>query len=701
MGKVRLSVGMIVFNTVSTLPENMMELCVRSIYPFAEEILIVEGATRASDGHYFDGDTSSFTKDGHSNDGTLDVLRRLESLSKVKVIYGHNFWSGKTTMANAYARLATGTHILQLDSVIGDRTCFIKDTSGIKCLTLEELFDHYKHIGINKENGKEIIRLEDKNIETLTPYKVEYTSRYIMGKLLQQHDLTKMVELTGMSRDILRSRKHNFAKMHEKNNHIIHLQWVKLNYIMRHEVKNKDIVRLTNTFGETVVTTDHSLIEVHNGEFIKTTANDTTGIYGGNTIPSIPLKSSIMLSDYVDCDILDGCIQYRYAKGSIPRKSKKILNRLTNNNLLAFCRILGAYVSEGSQSKWETTLVSNTDFDWIQEIQRDFESITSGFKLGIRTSKTSYKTGYALRLCDCNLLGKLLVNLCGRGSKHKTLPTFLYDLEDKYVKAFLDSYIKGDGHIYENGAILATTISNKLAAGLCYIYKRLGKSVCITTGKSSANNTVYNVHVNKTDLKQLSKSPTKKEHSKFTGYVYDLGTESHMFVDGCGMILLHNSDEFYHPEDMEKIIHHLEDNPQLSEIDFYANHFVGGFNLVIDETNGAKWGNDLEWRRVFRHTPGKCRWLSHEPPVYLNQGFPTYSMQVCRREETLAMGIRLQHYSYVTESQFRFKEKFYRNPEYGKAWDRYMATGVMEIFGIRPKAFTGEHPAIIKEAYGV
>jgi len=270
---VKLSVGMIVFNTVSTLPEKMMELCVQSIYPYAHEIILVEGATSASNGHYWDGDTSTFTKDGRSNDGTLDVLRRLESLNKVKVIYGFNYWPGKTTMCNCYSRIANGTHILHLDS-----------------------------------------------------------------------------------------------------------------------------------------------------------------------------------------------------------------------------------------------------------------------------------------------------------------------------------------------------------------------------------------------------------------------------------------DEFYHPEDMEKIIHHLEANPQLSQIDFYANHFWGGWNYCIDEREKG-WGNDPPWRRIFKHTPGKSYWLSHEPPVYLNQGLPTYSMQVCNRDETLAMGIKLFHYGYVHYPQIDFKTKFYRNEQYPILWRKFQEDRSTKIFGSNVYPFIGQHPKIIKEAY--
>jgi glycosyltransferase involved in cell wall biosynthesis len=159
-----------------------------------------------------------------------------------------------------------------------------------------------------------------------------------------------------------------------------------------------------------------------------------------------------------------------------------------------------------------------------------------------------------------------------------------------------------------------------------------------------------------------------------------------------------DSDEFYHQSDMEKIIHLLETKSP-DEVDFYANHFTGGFNQVIDFTNGSTWGNDIPWRRIFKNTPGQSRWRSHEPPVYVNNGVPTCNGYVMDRNATRDMGIFLYHYSYVVKSQFEFKEKFYGNSEYAEAWKRYEATGIMDIFGIRPKLFTGEHPEIIKRKY--
>ena len=67
----------IVFNVLDVLPKNMLELCVQNMYDNVDEIIIVEGATKATN-HYFDGNTSLFTNDGRSKDGTIEYILELE-----------------------------------------------------------------------------------------------------------------------------------------------------------------------------------------------------------------------------------------------------------------------------------------------------------------------------------------------------------------------------------------------------------------------------------------------------------------------------------------------------------------------------------------------------------------------------------------------------------------------------------------------
>jgi glycosyltransferase involved in cell wall biosynthesis len=102
----RISFGMIVFNGEPFVVYNL-----RALYPFAHEIIVVEGACEAS--------SSLATKDGHSTDGTLETLHRFKNEedkdNKVQVIVRDRFWKEKDEQSRTYAERATGDYIWQID----------------------------------------------------------------------------------------------------------------------------------------------------------------------------------------------------------------------------------------------------------------------------------------------------------------------------------------------------------------------------------------------------------------------------------------------------------------------------------------------------------------------------------------------------------------------------------------------------------
>ncbi len=109
----KVTFGIIVLNG-----EPLTRYCLRALYPFAHEIIVVEG------GHE---DTRAVaTPDGHSVDGTLDTLRRFcaeeDPEHKVTVVTRDGFWPKKdelgrdrTPQSRAYAERATGDYLWQVD----------------------------------------------------------------------------------------------------------------------------------------------------------------------------------------------------------------------------------------------------------------------------------------------------------------------------------------------------------------------------------------------------------------------------------------------------------------------------------------------------------------------------------------------------------------------------------------------------------
>jgi hypothetical protein len=109
----KVTFGIIVLNG-----EPFTRYCLRALYPFAHEIIVVEG------GHE---DTRAVaTPDGHSVDATLEVLERFRAeedpQGKVTVVTRDGFWPKRdelgrcrTAQSRAYAERATGDYLWQVD----------------------------------------------------------------------------------------------------------------------------------------------------------------------------------------------------------------------------------------------------------------------------------------------------------------------------------------------------------------------------------------------------------------------------------------------------------------------------------------------------------------------------------------------------------------------------------------------------------
>jgi glycosyltransferase involved in cell wall biosynthesis len=109
----RISFGIIVFNG-----EPFTRYCLRALYPYAHEIIVVEG------GH--EGTAAVATPDGHSTDGTLQALEAFidqeDPEEKVRLVTRDGFWPmtdelgrRRTAQSRAYAELAGGDYLWQVD----------------------------------------------------------------------------------------------------------------------------------------------------------------------------------------------------------------------------------------------------------------------------------------------------------------------------------------------------------------------------------------------------------------------------------------------------------------------------------------------------------------------------------------------------------------------------------------------------------
>jgi len=136
-GSPRISFGIIVLNG-----EPFTRYCLRALYPFAHQIIVVEGACGAA--------ANVATPDGHSTDGTLEALQRFQAdedpQRKVQVVVRQGFWSEKDEQSQAYAERATGDYLWQVDidefyhpedmrAVCG----MLRDDPGITAVSFEQI----------------------------------------------------------------------------------------------------------------------------------------------------------------------------------------------------------------------------------------------------------------------------------------------------------------------------------------------------------------------------------------------------------------------------------------------------------------------------------------------------------------------------------------------------------------------------------
>ncbi len=138
--------------------------------------------------------------------------------------------------------------------------------------------------------------------------------------------------------------------------------------------------------------------------------------------------------------------------------------------------LLGYYCAEGSIisdkkrpnsfninfsfSRKETELVERV-VDLLQDcFHIDARLVTRHTTLAVSISKSS--------------LALLFRILAGERSTAKHVPEMLFDAPREVVKAFLDAFVQGDGHRFDNGKVSSTTVSRELAYGIAYLALKCG-----------------------------------------------------------------------------------------------------------------------------------------------------------------------------------------------------------------------------------
>jgi DNA polymerase elongation subunit (family B) len=162
-------------------------------------------------------------------------------------------------------------------------------------------------------------------------------------------------------------------------------------------------------------------------------------------------------------------------------------------------------------------------------------------------------TQYIDRTCKLQMMNQLAAVLfkvlAGQTSTGKRVPAFVHHISARNQRIFLDAYVWGDGsrqrkkthsEAYRNRHFRATTKSLLLAAGFSMLLKQLGYACSIQYRETKKVYTII------TSDRNNARVETHLKHEAHDGYVYDLNVQdTHMFADGCGQILLHNTDSLF------------------------------------------------------------------------------------------------------------------------------------------------------------
>lgn len=121
-------------------------------------------------------------------------------------------------------------------------------------------------------------------------------------------------------------------------------------------------------------------------------------------------------------------------------------------------------------------------------------------------------------------------------------------------------------------------------------------------------------------------------------------------------------DEFYKPEDMQRVIRMLADDPSISAVSFNQIQFWGGFSFILNSWAHEVWA--AEFHRLFRWGPGYV-YKAHRPPTVTDhRGEDMRQLHWIRGQEMERHGVFVYHYSFVFPCQVRNKSKYYKNAEW-------------------------------------
>ncbi len=444
--------------------------------------------------------------------------------------------------------------------------------------------------------GRNYIHKTTEAVEGNTPHKVIYGDSMTADRFVTVLDPDNTIRIKNVE-ELFEENKHRLVHTHDKEAVLLEgyralatdpantrPAWSPIKLLIRHKT-GKKIYRVSEKFGETVVTEDHSLIVNEGGRLVEAKPLNMQGrhLFRVEGVPAVENTDVIDLYKFLKpfhftqiykklekttvLEADDSSIWAGWMKMKRPIKLKRFI-QVRSREFESLCRLLGAYIAEGSSSTGHTTSrwgasIACTDTAWLNQLREDFLNLFYGTSASVIQSNVgmrelSYQTQsgqqrtvvYEDTTHKLQMMNKLAAiffkMLCGQKSMGKKLPEFIFHVPNKYKLILLENFIKGDGsrwadsrysEEYIKNNFRLETKSHQLACGLSLLLNQLG--IRYTIRRRDKKNT----YVITTCTYFNSRETLKVKEENYEGYVYDLSVDgTNTFVDSCGQILLHNTD---------------------------------------------------------------------------------------------------------------------------------------------------------------
>jgi DNA-directed RNA polymerase beta' subunit len=162
-----------------------------------------------------------------------------------------------------------------------------------------------------------------------------------------------------------------------------------------------------------------------------------------------------------------------------PSKMWKTLSQIPDTITLdrEFGFFCGAYVAEGSTSSCKQVNITNNDDGFLDPIRVLMDKWEVGHHTvsGSRRIENTGITGRTQSLIiHSTLLNKVMGTLFGEKSYVKSLPDWVFQAPDEFIKGLVDGYISGDGCVTTDNSITFSSVSEDLITRFMAVFARYG-----------------------------------------------------------------------------------------------------------------------------------------------------------------------------------------------------------------------------------